>query len=182
MIDQDAERKKKLAHLFATAKTVGYSDETLREIAAIETGKNSLRALDVTQLKSIIAMIRRAHPSSFTNKRSPKKRVPSIPKNSSVESLRTPDQIDYSKKLESVVQKTTEYKNLTLDSISLRMFQKPFIKLSRHEDQSVIEALKKILIRTHKERFNELLAGQKNKNKAFSQLLTELAIQKESIQ
>lgn len=181
MIEEDL-RKKKLAELFVSAKKVGYSDDQLRDIAEIQMGKRSLRSLNSDQLKSLISVIKKAHPSSFQFQRKPKKRVPSIPKNAPIETLRTPDQIEYSNSLSEIVQKTTDYKDLTLDSISFRMFKKPFLKLSRHEDQSVIEALKKILIRCHQAKFDSILQVKNNRNLSFAQLLKDLADEKGSFQ
>jgi hypothetical protein len=181
MIEEDL-RKKKLAELFVSAKKVGYSDDQLRDIAEIQTGKRSLRSLNSDQLKSIISTIKKAHPSSFRFQKKRKEKVLSIPKNAPIDTLRTPDQIEYSNSLSEVVRKTTDYKDLTLDSISFRMFKKPFLKLSRHEDQSIIEALKKILIRFHQSHFDSILLIKNNKNLAFAQLVKDLTAEKGSCQ
>lgn len=167
-------RKKKLAALFATAKEIGYSEKTLREIVEIQTGSESLRALSVEQLKSVIASIRKSHPSTFKSITKSKKKIQSISKNSSVATLRTPDQIAYCKDLIILVNSTTPYKDLTLDKISLRMFKELFMNLSRHQEISLIEALKYMIIRSNQLLFDSLNKKPNNRNQAFQILLKEL--------
>ncbi|EMO65107.1 hypothetical protein LEP1GSC133_0731 [Leptospira borgpetersenii serovar Pomona str. 200901868] len=50
---------------------------------------------------------------------------------------------------------SSEYKNLSVDSLPLKMFKRKLNELSRHEAQSVTEALKGMLIRANQEQFDQ---------------------------
>jgi len=134
-------RKKKLAHLFAVAKQVGYDDKALREIVEIKTGSESLRALNVDQLKSVIVSIQKAHPTVFksTLRRSTQ---PRQPRQSGV--LAIPSHAQREKLVALAIQIKAYDSTFQTDRISLRMFKKLPSALTLHQFQSLIEALKSI--------------------------------------
>lgn len=135
-------RKKKLAHLFAVAKQVGYDDRSLREIVEIQTGSESLRALKIDQLKSVIASIQKAHPSAF--KSTPRRSTqPRQSRQSGV--LAMPSQAQREKLVALAIQIKAYDSTFQTDRISLRMFKKLPSALTLHQFQSLIEALKSIL-------------------------------------
>jgi hypothetical protein len=144
MIDENL-RKKKLAHLFAVAKQVGYDDRSLREIVEIQTGSESLRALNANQLKSVIASIQKAHPSAFksTPRRFSRTSQPRQPGVIAMPSLAQ-------KRKLSDLEIDIQVYNSTFkaDKISLKMFKKLPSSLNLHQLQSLIEALKSILKRS----------------------------------
>jgi hypothetical protein len=141
-------RKKKLAHLFAVARQAGYDDRTLREIVEIQTGSESLRVLNVNQLKSVITTIQKAHPTIFKSnrKKSPKPSTrTSQPRYPGVHTLPSLAQRTKLQALEIQIQAYNP--DFLTSQISLRTFKKLPSALTLHQFQALIEAHKSILHR-----------------------------------
>ncbi|EKS08757.1 PF06252 family protein [Leptospira santarosai str. JET] len=136
------------------------SEDNFRILIESISKQRSTKNLSKFQLEKLALAIYRLHPElkqKRSGQRTPNK-YKSIPKNvSNLQSILTPDQNELIKNLVTAVNFSSEYKNLTDDSLPLNMFKKTLKELSRHEAQSVTEALKKMLIRSNQEQFDKFL-------------------------
>ncbi|WP_004472112.1 hypothetical protein [Leptospira santarosai] len=133
-IEED-KRKQRLKQLFAIGREVGYSKETLQEISSSLAMGERLSFLSESQIQKIIDSLKKGHPETF---RRDKKRT--IPK-SQVFSIPSVDQKEMTEILLSQVNKIAPYK-ISLESMAQKTFKIPSEKLSFHQYQSLIEALK----------------------------------------
>ncbi|UOG33078.1 regulatory protein GemA [Leptospira noguchii] len=147
-----------LSQIWTLKSKAAISEDNFRNLVESISGKRSTKNLSKIHLEKIASAIYKLHPelkNKRINKRTPNK-YSSIPKNVyKIESILTPDQNAIIKNLVTALNISSEYKNLTVDSLPLKMFKKKLNKISRHEAQSVIEALKRILIRANQEQFDQ---------------------------
>ncbi|WP_061235722.1 phage protein GemA/Gp16 family protein [Leptospira weilii] len=147
-----------LSQIWTLKSKAGISEENFRNLVESISGKNSTKNLSKVHLEKIATAIFKLHPElkkKNTANRTPNK-YSSIPKNhSKFKSILTPDQNELIKNLVTALNLSGNYENLSTDSLPARMFKKSLNELSRHEAQSVIEALKGMLIRSNQEQFNK---------------------------
>lgn len=145
---EEEKRKQRLKHLFAIGREIGYSKETLEEISSSLNMGERLSFLSESQIQKIINSLKKGHPEVFKrSQRTDKKR--SIPK-SQVFSIPSVDQKEMTEILLSHVNKIAPYK-ISLESMAQKTFKTPSEKLSCHQYQSLIEALKAMKSRFEKE-------------------------------
>ncbi|MBW0432309.1 DUF1018 domain-containing protein [Leptospira yasudae] len=148
-----------LSHIWTLKSKAGISEENFRLIIEDESGQRSSKNLTSIQCKNIASKIYKLHPE-LKKQNIPDRRTPykysSIPKNDSkFRSILTPDQTEFIKNLVTALNISGNYENLSTDSLPVRMFKKSLNELSRHEAQSVTEALKGMLIRSNQEKFDD---------------------------
>ncbi|EMN90995.1 PF06252 family protein [Leptospira weilii str. UI 13098] len=141
-----------LSQIWTLKSKAGISEENFRNLVESISGSRSTKNLSNIHLEKIATAIYKLHPelkTKNTANRTPNK-YKSISKNDSkLKSIVTPDQNELIKKLVSALILSGNYENFSTDSLPLRMFKKSLNELSRHEAQSVIEALKGMLIRAN---------------------------------
>ncbi|WP_081104206.1 phage protein GemA/Gp16 family protein [Leptospira weilii] len=141
-----------LSQIWTLKSKAGISEENFRNLVESISGSRSTKNLSNIHLEKIATAIYKLHPElkkKNTANRTPNK-YKSISKNDSkLKSIVTPDQNELIKKLVSALILSGNYENFSTDSLPLRMFKKSLNELSRHEAQSVIEALKGMLIRAN---------------------------------
>ncbi|EKO32793.1 PF06252 family protein [Leptospira santarosai str. CBC379] len=149
-----------LSHVWTLKSKAGISEENFRILIESVSKQQSSKKLSKIQLEKLAQAIYELHPELKKKKnghRTPNK-YKSIPKNvSNLTSILTPDQNELIKNLVSAINLSGNYENLSTDSLPVRMFSKSLKELSRHEAQSVTEALKKMLIRSNQEQFDKFL-------------------------
>ncbi len=149
-----------LSQIWTLKSKAGISEENFRALILDISNQQteSTKELSKFQTEKLIETIYKLHPELKKKKigeRTPNK-YSSIPKNvSKLRSLVTSDQNELIRNLVTALILSSEYKNLSVDSLPLKMFKRKLNELSRHEAQSVIEALKKILIRANQEQFDQ---------------------------
>ncbi|EKN89818.1 PF06252 family protein [Leptospira interrogans str. 2003000735] len=163
-----------LSQIWTLKSKAEISEENFRNLIESVSGKRSTKNLSKMELEKIATAIYKLHPElkrKRIRKRTPHKYA-SIPKKSStVTSILTPDQDALIKNLVSALNLSSEYKNLTDDSLPLKMFKSKLNELSRHEAQSVTEALKRILIRANQEQFDQLLKTGMTRSESVLRIL-----------
>ncbi|WP_078127196.1 phage protein GemA/Gp16 family protein [Leptospira alexanderi] len=149
-----------LSQIWTLKSKAGISEENFRNLVESISGQRSSKNLSKTQLENVVNAIYKLHPElkqENIRKRTPNK-YKSISKNDSkLKSIVTPDQNELIKKLVSALILSGNYENLSKDSLPVKMFKKSLNELSRHEAQSVTEALKGMLIRSNQELFDKFL-------------------------
>ncbi|AVQ10681.1 PF06252 family protein [Leptospira santarosai] len=149
-----------LSQVWTLKSKAGISEENFRILIESVSKQQSSKKLSKIQLEKLAQAIYKLHPELKKEKirqRTPNK-YKSIPKNiSNLKSILTPDQNELIKNLVTALNLSGNYENLSTDSLPFRMFKKSLNELSRHEAQSVTEALKKMLIRANQEQFDKLL-------------------------
>ncbi|RHX89890.1 hypothetical protein [Leptospira stimsonii] len=147
---EEIKRKQRLKQLFAVGREVGYSKETLQEISSSLAMGERLSFLSESQIQKIIDSLKKGHPKAFRKlQRRDKKR--SIPK-SQVFSIPSVDQKEMTEILLSQVNKIAPYQ-ISLESMAQKTFKIPSEKLSFHQYQSLIEALKSMKSRFERDSF-----------------------------
>ncbi|KXZ25503.1 hypothetical protein AYB33_18375 [Leptospira santarosai] len=176
--------RNKLAQIWTLKSKSEISEENFRTLIFGISGQESTKFLSEIQIKKIVEAIYELHPELKKKKwkgRTPEK-YPSISdKEKNLIAIRTPDQMNYCSDLISAVNFSTKYKDLSLDSLSKKTFGKSFEKLTRHQEQSLIEALKGILIRSHKEEFDSYVRKDLTQNEAFNRLLRVILVRKQAV-
>lgn len=137
----EEKRKHLLRHLFAVAGEIGYTKKTLEEISSSLNLGDRLSKLSESQIRTVMDSLKKAHPAVF--KKQTKK--PSIPK-TGLYSIPSKEQREKAKLLLSQVNEVAPYE-ISLDNLSLKTFKIHVEKLSSHQFQSLIEALKSMKLR-----------------------------------
>ncbi|AXR64550.1 phage protein GemA/Gp16 family protein [Leptospira mayottensis] len=149
-----------LSQIWTLKSKAKISEENFRNLVESISGKRSTKNLSKVHLEKIATAIYKLHPElkkRNTTNRTPNK-YSSIPKNvSKIKTILTPDQNELIKKLVSALILSGNYENLSTDLLPNKMFRKDLSELSRHEAQSVTEALKGMLIRSNQEQFDKFL-------------------------
>ncbi|WP_017860445.1 hypothetical protein [Leptospira interrogans] len=145
---EEERRKQRLKQLFAVGRKIGYSKETLQEISSSIGLSERLSFLSESQIQRILNSLKKGHPEAFRKPRERDKKR-SIPK-SQVFSIPSADQKGMIELLISQVNKIAPYK-ISLESMAQKTFKIPSEKLSFHQYQSLIEALKSMKSRFEKE-------------------------------
>ncbi|MBE8363484.1 phage protein GemA/Gp16 family protein [Leptospira borgpetersenii] len=148
-----------LSQIWTLKSKADISDENFRNLVESISGERSTKNLSKVHLEKIVIAIYKLHPElkkkNVADRRTPIK-YSSVPKNNSkFKSIITPDQNELIKNLVTALNLSGNYENLSTDSLPVRMFKKLLNELSRHEAQSVIEALKGMLIRSNQEQFDK---------------------------
>lgn len=147
-----------LSQVWTLKSKAGISDENFRILIESVSNQRSSKKLSKIQLEKLALAIFELHPELKKKRnghRTPNK-YRSIPKNvSNLKSILTPDQNELIKNLVTALNLSGNYENLSTDSLPVKMFKKSLNELSRHEAQSVTEALKGMLIRSNQEKFDQ---------------------------
>lgn len=163
-----------LSQIWTLKSKAAISEDNFRNLVESVSGKRSTKNLSKIHLEKIASAIYKLHPElkeKRVNKRTPNK-YSSIPKNAyKIESILTPDQNEMIKNLVTALNISSVYKSLTADSLPLKMFQKKLKKISRHEAQSVIEALKRILIRANQKQFDQFFKNGMTRSESILRIL-----------
>ncbi|EMN91401.1 phage protein GemA/Gp16 family protein [Leptospira weilii] len=170
-----------LKMIWTLKSRAGLSEDNFRAIVIGVSGQDSTKSLSELELKKITEVIFKLHPElkkKNWKSRTPEKYPAVSYKERNLATLRTPDQLKYCQDIISAVNFSTKYKELSLDSLSKKTFGKGFERLTRHQEQSLIEALKGILIRSHKEEFESYLRKDLTRNEALNRLLRVILIRK----
>ncbi|MFQ3855979.1 hypothetical protein ACLK29_08850 [Leptospira kirschneri] len=145
---EEKKRKQRLKQLFAIGGNIGYKKETLQEISSSLGMSERLSFLSESQIQRIITSLKKGHPEAF-KKSEERYKKKSIPK-SQLFSIPSVDQKGITEILLSQVNKIAPYK-ISLESMAQKTFKIPSEKLSFHQYQSLIEALKSMKSRFEKE-------------------------------
>ncbi|EMJ52046.1 hypothetical protein LEP1GSC013_3497 [Leptospira interrogans serovar Valbuzzi str. Duyster] len=145
---EEEKRKQRLKQLFAVGRNIGYSKETLQEISSSMGMGEKLSLLSEGQLQRILNSLKKGHPEAFRKPRE-RDRKRSIPK-SQLFSIPSKVQKELTEILLSQVNKIAPYR-ISLESMAQKTFKIPSEKLSFHEYQSLIEALKSMKSRFERE-------------------------------
>ncbi|EKR45946.1 hypothetical protein LEP1GSC151_2764 [Leptospira interrogans serovar Grippotyphosa str. LT2186] len=145
---EEEKRKQRLKQLFAISRKIGYSKEALQEISSSIGMGERLSFLSESQIQRILNSLKQGHPEAFKRSEERDKKR-SIPK-SQLFSIPSADQKGMIEFLISQVNKIAPYK-ITLESMAQKTFKIPSEKLSFHQYQSIIEALKSMKSRFEKE-------------------------------
>ncbi|WP_061215743.1 phage protein GemA/Gp16 family protein [Leptospira santarosai] len=163
-----------LSHVWTLKSKAGISEENFRILIESISKQQSSKKLSKIQLEKLARAIYELHPELKKKKnghRTPKK-YKSIPKNvSNLTSILTPDQNELIKNLVSALNLSGKYKNFSTDSLPVRMFSKSLKELSRHEAQSVTEALKGMLIRSNQEQFDKFLKNGMTRSEGILRIM-----------
>ncbi|MFQ3857110.1 phage protein GemA/Gp16 family protein [Leptospira kirschneri] len=147
-----------LSQVWTLKSKAGISEKNFRNLIKAISGQRSSKKLSKIQLEKLVVTLYKLHPElkrKIIRQRTPNK-YKSIPKNvSNLKSILTPDQNELIKNLVTALNLSGNYENLSTDSLPFRMFKKSLNELSRHEAQSVTEALKGMLIRSNQEQFDK---------------------------
>ncbi|EMN92018.1 PF06252 family protein [Leptospira weilii str. UI 13098] len=144
---EEEKRKQRLKQLFAVGREIGYSKETLQEISSSMGMGERLSFLTEAQIQRILNSLKQGHPEAFKRSEERNKKK-SIPK-SQLFSIPSADQKGIIEILLSQVNKIAPYK-ISLESMAQKTFKIPSEKLSFHQYQSLIEALKSVKSRFEK--------------------------------
>nr|WP_017851982.1 phage protein GemA/Gp16 family protein [Leptospira interrogans] len=168
-----------LSQIWILKTKADISEENFRNLVESISGNRSTKNLSKMELEKIVTAIYKLHPElkkKRIRQRTPNKYA-SIPKKvPTIKSILTPDQSVLIKNLVSALNLSSEYKNLTDDSLSLKMFKSKLNELSRHEAQSVTEALKRILIRANQEQFDQLLKNGMTRSESVLRIMRLILI------
>ncbi|MDI7190885.1 hypothetical protein [Leptospira santarosai] len=145
---EEEKRKQRLKQLFAVGRNIGYSKDTLQEVSSSLGMSERLSFLSESQIQKIINSLKKGHPEVFKKSQRRYKRR-AIPK-SQVFSIPSVDQKEMTEMLLSQVNKIAPYK-ISLESMAQKTFKIPSEKLSFHQYQSLIEALKSMKSRFERE-------------------------------
>ncbi|WP_061235882.1 hypothetical protein [Leptospira weilii] len=145
---EEVKRKQRLKHLFTIGHEIGYSKETLKEISSSLNMGERLSFLSESQIQKIINSLKKDYPEVFRRPQTKDNRRP-IPK-SQIFSIPSVDQKELTEILLSQINKIAPYK-ISLESMAQKTFKIPSEKLSFHQYQSLIEALKSMKSRFEKE-------------------------------
>ncbi|WP_052603698.1 hypothetical protein [Leptospira santarosai] len=145
----DDKRKQRLKKLFAVGRNIGYSKETLEEVSSSLGMGNKLSLLSESQIQIILHSLKKGHPEAFRKPQERNKKR-SIPKSQITFSIPSIDQKGMIQVLLSQVNKIAPYK-ISLESMAQKTFKIPSEKLSFHQYQSLIEALKSMKSRFERE-------------------------------
>ncbi|WP_061252107.1 phage protein GemA/Gp16 family protein [Leptospira interrogans] len=163
-----------LSQIWTLKSKADISEENFRNLIESISGNRSTKNLSNVHLEKIATVIYKLHPElkkRNTSNRTPNK-YSSISKNTKrIESILTPHQNELIKNLVTALNISSEYKSLTADSLPLKMFKKKLNKLSRHEAQSVIEALKRILIRANQKQFDQFFKNGITRSESVLRIL-----------
>ncbi|EMO64278.1 PF06252 family protein [Leptospira borgpetersenii serovar Pomona str. 200901868] len=162
-----------LSQIWTLKSKAGISEENFRNLVESVSGKRSTKNLSKIHLEKIATAIYKLHPELKKNtaNRTPNK-YRSIPKNASnLTSILTPDQNELIKNLVTALNLSSEYKNLSFDSLPLNMFKRTLEKLSRHEAQSITEALKQMLIRVNQNTFDQLVKREISRTESVLRIM-----------
>ncbi|EMM77062.1 hypothetical protein LEP1GSC040_0047 [Leptospira santarosai str. 2000030832] len=151
---EEEKRKQRLKQLFAVGRNIGYSKEHLEEVSSSLGMGNKLSLLSESQIQRILNSLKKGHPQAFKRQRDRDKKR-SIPK-SIVFSIPSIDQKEMTKTLLSEVNKIAPY-TITLESMAQKTFKISSEKLSFHQYQSLIEALKSMKSRFERTTSLEIL-------------------------
>lgn len=161
-----------LSQIWTLKSKAAISEDNFRNLVESISGKRSTKNLSKIHLEKIASAIYKLHPELKKKRINKRNKYSSIPKNVyKIESILTPDQNEMIKNLVTALNISSEYKNLTVDSLPLKMFKKKLNKISRHEAQSVIEALKRILIRANQEQFDQYFKNGITRSESFLRIL-----------
>ncbi|WP_061233765.1 hypothetical protein [Leptospira interrogans] len=145
---EEEKRKQRLKQLFAVGRNIGYSKEILQEISSSMGMGERLSFLSESQIQRILNSLKKGHPEAF-RKPQVRDKKRSIPK-SQVFSIPSVNQKEMVETLLSKVNKISPY-TITLESMAQKTFKISSEKLSFHQYQSLIEALKSMKSRFEKE-------------------------------
>ncbi|MBM9576268.1 hypothetical protein JWG45_03785 [Leptospira sp. 201903070] len=150
MLSLDEKRKQRLKQLFAIGREIGYSKETLEEISSSLRMGGKLSKLSESQIQRILNSLKNGHPEAFRRPLERNKKR-SIPK-SQVFSIPSVNQREMVETLLSQVNKIAPY-TISLESMAQKTFKISSEKLSFHQYQSLIEALKSMKSRFERDSF-----------------------------
>ncbi|EKT85972.1 phage protein GemA/Gp16 family protein [Leptospira santarosai] len=163
-----------LSQVWTLKSKAGISEENFRNLVEAVAGKRSTKKLSKFHLEKIATAIFKLHPElkkERVGQRTPIK-YHSIPKNvPTIKSILTPDQEELIKNLVSALNLSGNYENLSIDSLPFRMFKKSLNELSRHQAQSVTEALKGMLIRSNQEQFDKFLKNGMTRSESVLRIM-----------
>ncbi|EMK22402.1 hypothetical protein [Leptospira kirschneri] len=148
-IEED-KRKQRLKQLFAVGRNIGYSKENLEEISSSLGMGGKLSKLSGIQIQRILNSLKKGHPGAFRRPQE-RDRKRSIPK-SQMFSIPSVDQKEMTEILLSQINKIAPYK-ISLESMAQKTFKTSSEKLSFHQYQSLIEALKSMKFRFERDSF-----------------------------
>lgn len=133
------DKKDLLKKLWTLKSKIGMPEEDFRALVSGATGKESTRELEPKEFEKIFKIMDKAFPG-IIEKKPPRKKSVSVSKDPKVVAIPTPDQRSKVTQLLGEIKK--QYPNLSAESMSQRMFRKSYRLLSKHQTQSLIEALK----------------------------------------